>query len=350
MKIKRMAQPIPKEVPVRPDDYMSAEDLADLVGNKKPDMIRLAAFPPASRTPINDTVYVFESRITDTESVFPRTGRRANKQYIVRVYEYEDTMSPYGVIAFYGPIGGTLQMDWKGARHNRGNAISYARRIISEKVSDQSKNYLLSNFDQTGFDPDTIPGRRNIVEPRPTQAINAPPLRSQDIPGPEDIPESESEAGEEDSVYRRSKVKDFIEEIRACPSVFNVPHEFGHYTYLISAQRNFNAEHGYIVYEYHTAGDIPVVSRPYSMALRRQWFSRMSDAILQIEKWALESVSIMESPQTPEAEEDVPDSVSQQKSVPVSPELKKRLQDKGFVSEEDLAGLIGSKKNWYKKA
>jgi hypothetical protein len=89
--------------------------------------------------PTRETEYIWERRITDTTTQSERTGRRANKEYTVRVYRYPD--GNYGTIAFYGRINGTLQMDWKGSSAQSIVAIQVASQIINDKLNSRRSNY-----------------------------------------------------------------------------------------------------------------------------------------------------------------------------------------------------------------
>lgn len=146
-------------------------------------IIKLAADIPDGYGITRDTPYIFQHRLTDTETVSRRTGRRSNKEYIVRVYHYPDA-GTYGVIAFYGRIGGTLSRDWKGQSARRETALAFARRIIREKAEDASKHYIDAN---TGVVRESllwrVPGRdaREVTVQSTTPAQNVPRSVQPDI-------------------------------------------------------------------------------------------------------------------------------------------------------------------------
>ena len=113
--------------------------LSNLFG-KNDKMIKTARTEvPRGYEPSTSTPYIFSERIIDTTTISARTGRSANKEYIIRVYEYPGER--YGVIAFYGRIGGVLQRDWKGFSLRRISAIHRANNYINAKLNDPQKNY-----------------------------------------------------------------------------------------------------------------------------------------------------------------------------------------------------------------
>jgi len=81
---------------------------------------------PADKMPNSRTTFVWSQRVTYTDG-------SSNKQYIVRVYEYDD--GTYGVVAFNGRIGHGLAVQPKGMFRNRGVAESLAEEVVNSKLA-----------------------------------------------------------------------------------------------------------------------------------------------------------------------------------------------------------------------
>lgn len=139
-------------------------------------MIRIAAQIPEGRNVDRTSRWIHNVRLTDTQSVSRTTGVRANKEYNIRVYTYPD--GRFGVIAFYGPIGGTMQRDWKGEYATRESAINQVRNIVSEKINNPRSNYETNRERPIN---ENIPGVQQLTEPRPprVQQQNARPQPQQ---------------------------------------------------------------------------------------------------------------------------------------------------------------------------
>ena len=102
--------------------------------------------------------------------------------------------------------------------------------------------------------------------------------------------------------------------------------------------------------EFWTEGEVPVVDRHYPAAIRSAFPTRLSNAIKQAAKWATERIAMLGDQQvSPTTESETPEPFST--SAPVSEDLKKKIQDRGIMSEEDLTDILGKQTvHWYKKA
>jgi len=110
---------------------------------------------PAGREPNAQSVYIWNERLLDRETISERTGRPANKEYNIRVYRYPD--GDYGVIAYYGAIGSNLQADWKG---------SYPVRVMATRVAlNLAGGKLNKGYRRAPGTNAQIPGRQEAEAP-----------------------------------------------------------------------------------------------------------------------------------------------------------------------------------------
>jgi len=124
---------------------------------------------PADKMPNSMTTYVWSQRVTYSEG-------SSNKQYIVRIYEYDD--GTYGVVAFNGRIGHGLAVQPKGVFGSRVTAEIVAEEIIGSK---RAKGY------QSSMDNMQAPGTPSTAGAAGGQARRQPvavPPRARTRPVP----------------------------------------------------------------------------------------------------------------------------------------------------------------------
>lgn len=144
-------------------------------------IIKIAATVPTQYIPEMNTPYVYNKRIIDVTSISPRTGRSSNKEYIVRIYHYPN--GNYGTIAFYGRIGSSLAMDWKGSSQHERVAITTADGIIFDRLHDNRKNYEMA--------PNIVNSRIPGIEER-EDLSDEPEITVPSAPIPAPSPETQS--------------------------------------------------------------------------------------------------------------------------------------------------------------
>jgi len=175
---------------------------------------------PADKMPTSRTGYVWSQRVTFSEGTF-------NKQYIVRVYEYDD--GTYGVVAFNGRIGHGLAMQPKGLFGSRGAAWDVAVDVINSKIakgyrraSDNNQAPGISAAEETrqtsGEQPISVPPRTRVRQ-APAPRPRAP------VPVPQLVPAKKPEPGYDvEKILREwkpSEIEDLTGEENDTPTVFS---------------------------------------------------------------------------------------------------------------------------------
>lgn len=119
---------------------------------------------PPDRNINSDVVYISSNRLT---KIIPREN--VNKEYLVRIYRYDDDM--YSVIGWNGRRGGTLRPQPKYFGDSRRSALNIAQQIIDDKI-------------RSGYSEDRTPitdditreymGRPELIADQPANRPTAP--------------------------------------------------------------------------------------------------------------------------------------------------------------------------------